>query len=67
VIAPRVARTLIVVAMLVAISAAAALFVQVDGGSDSASDTLYSWVPLASLIAVAGAVLVFAIGRAARR
>jgi hypothetical protein len=65
--APRVARTLIIVVVLVAITAAAALFVQVDGRSHSVSDTLYGWVPLASLIAVAGAVIVVAVGRAARR
>ena len=65
--APRVARTLIIVVVLVGITAAAALFVQVDGRSHSGSDTLYGWVPLASLIAVAAAVIVLAIGRVTRR
>ncbi len=66
-IAPRLARTLVVVVILIAITAAAFLFVQVDSASHSVSDTLYGWVPLASLIATAGAVIVFAVGRAARR
>ncbi len=66
-ISPRLARTLAIAVVLVAVTVAAPLFVQVDARSHSDSDTLYGWMPLASLIAVLAAVAVFALGRAARR
>jgi hypothetical protein len=67
VITPRLARTLLAVVILVAITAMAVLFVQVDGSSHSVSDTLYGWAPVASLIAVVAVIVVLAVGRAARR
>lgn len=66
-ITQRLARTLMFVVFLLAVTAAGMLFVQVDGASHSGSDTLYGWAPAASLIAVAAAVIVFAVGRSARR
>lgn len=63
----RLARTLIFVVILVAVTVAGMLFVQVDGASHSGSDTLYGCAPAASLVAVAAAVIVFAVGRSPRR
>jgi len=52
--------------ILVAITVLIALFVQVDAASHSVSDTLYDWVPQASLVALAAAIVVLVAGRAAR-
>lgn len=65
-ITPRLARTLIVAVVLVAITVSIASFVQVNAASHSVSDTLYDWVPLASLVVLAAAVIVLVVGRAAR-
>jgi hypothetical protein len=65
-ISPRLARTLIAVVLLVAITAAAVLFVQVNQSSHSVSDTLYDWVPLASIVALAAAIVVIVVGRFVR-
>jgi hypothetical protein len=66
VISPRLAKTLIAVVILLAISVCIALFVQVDAASHSVSDTLYDWVPQASLVALAAAIVVLVVGRSAR-
>lgn len=66
-ITPRLARTLIAVVLLIAVTAAGAAFVAVDGRSHSVSDTLYGWVPIASLLAVGAAVVIAAVGRVSRR
>jgi hypothetical protein len=66
VISPRLAKALIAVVILVAITVLIALFVQVDAASHSVSDTLYDWVPQASLVALAAAIVVLVAGRAAR-
>lgn len=65
-ISPRLAKALIAVVILVAITVLIALFVQVDAASHSVSDTLYDWVPQASLVALAAAIVVLVAGRAAR-
>ena len=65
-ISPRLAKALIAVVILVAITVLIALFVQVDAASQSVSDTLYDWVPQASLVALAAAIVVLVAGRAAR-
>jgi hypothetical protein len=66
VISPRLAKTLVAVVILVAITLSIALFVQADAASHSVSDTLYDWVPQASLVALAAAIVVLVVGRAAR-
>jgi hypothetical protein len=66
-ITPRLARTLIVVVVLIAVTAAGVVFIEVDGRSQSVSDSLNGWLPIASLLAVGAAIVVAAVGRAARR
>jgi len=66
VIAPRLARTIVAVVLLVAITVAAVLFVQVDASSHSVSDALYDWVPPASIVALAAAIIVIVVGRVTR-
>jgi hypothetical protein len=66
-ITPRLARTLIVVVILIAVTAAGVVFIEVDGRSHSVSDSLYGWLPIASLLAVGAVIVVVAVGRAARR